>query len=41
MIIGITMEVSSAFALSEYKSAIAYLLMGVILLLRPKGLFAR
>ncbi len=41
MIIGITMEVSSAFALSEYKAAIAYLLMGVILLLKPKGLFAR
>jgi len=41
MIIGITMEVSSAFAVSEYKSAIAYLLMAVILLLRPKGLFAR
>jgi branched-subunit amino acid ABC-type transport system permease component len=41
MIIGITMEVSSAFGLSEYKSALAYLLMGVILLLKPKGLFAR
>ncbi len=41
MIIGITMEVSSAFALSEYKAAVAYLLMGVILLLKPKGLFAR
>jgi branched-subunit amino acid ABC-type transport system permease component len=41
MIIGITMEVSSAFALSEYKSAIAYFLMGVILLLKPKGLFAK
>jgi len=41
MIIGITMEVSSSFALSEYKAAIAYLLMGVILLLKPKGLFTR
>ena len=41
MIIGIAMEVSSAFGLSEYKSALAYLLMGVILLLKPKGLFAR
>ncbi len=41
MIIGIAMEVSSAFALSEYKAAIAYLLMGVILLVKPKGLFAR
>jgi neutral amino acid transport system permease protein len=41
MIIGIAMEVSSAFGLSEYKAALAYLLMGVILLLRPKGLFAK
>jgi len=41
MIIGIAMEVSSAFGLSEYKTALAYLLMGVILLLKPKGLFAR
>jgi neutral amino acid transport system permease protein len=41
MIIGIAMEVSSAFGLSEYKAALAYLLMGVILLLKPKGLFAR
>ena len=41
MIIGISMEVSSAFGLSEYKSALAYLLMGVILLLKPRGLFAR
>ena len=41
MIIGITMEVSSAFGLSEYKSALAYLLMAVILLLKPKGLFAK
>ncbi len=41
MIIGIAMEVSSAFGLSEYKAALAYLLMGVILLLKPKGLFAK
>lgn len=41
MIIGVTMEVSSAFGLSEYKAALAYLLMGVILLLKPKGLFAK
>jgi branched-subunit amino acid ABC-type transport system permease component len=41
MIIGIAMEVSSAFGLSEYKSALAYLLMAVILLLKPKGLFAK
>ncbi|HXZ35729.1 MAG TPA: branched-chain amino acid ABC transporter permease, partial [Thermodesulfobacteriota bacterium] len=41
MIIGIAMEVSSAFGLSEYKSALAYLLMAIILLLKPKGLFAR
>ena len=41
MIIGIAMEVSSAFGLSEYKAALAYLLMGVILLLKPRGLFAK
>lgn len=41
MIIGIAMEVSSAFGLSEYKTALAYLLMAVILLLKPKGLFAK
>ena len=41
MIIGVAMEVSSAFGLSEYKAALAYLLMGIILLLKPKGLFAR
>ncbi len=41
MIIGVAMEVSSAFGLSEYKAALAYLLMGVILLLKPKGLFAK
>ena len=41
MIIGIAMEVSSAFGLSEYKTALAYLLMGGILLLKPKGLFAK
>ena len=41
MIIGVAMEVSSAFGLSEYKAALAYLLMGVILLLKPRGLFAK
>jgi branched-subunit amino acid ABC-type transport system permease component len=41
MIIGVAMEVSSVFGLSEYKAALAYLLMGVILLLKPRGLFAK
>jgi len=41
MIIGVAMEVSSAFGLSEYKAALAYLLMAVILLLKPRGLFAK
>jgi branched-subunit amino acid ABC-type transport system permease component len=41
MIIGIAMELSSAFAWAEYKVAFAYLLMGLILLFRPRGLFAR
>ncbi len=39
MLIGISMEVSTAWALPTYKPAIAFTVMVVVLLFRPRGLF--
>ncbi|MDE2862661.1 MAG: branched-chain amino acid ABC transporter permease, partial [Chloroflexota bacterium] len=38
MLIGISMEVSTAWALPTYKPAIAFLVMVLVLLFRPHGL---
>ena len=40
LIIGISMEVSGAYFNSGYKSAVAFLILIVVLLVRPNGLFA-
>lgn len=38
-LIGISSELTAAIGLAEYKVAVAYLLMALILLVKPKGLF--
>jgi len=38
-IIGLFSELTAAVGLAEYKIAAAYLLMAIVLLVRPKGLF--
>jgi len=40
LIIGVGMEVSGAFINSAYKSAVAFVILIVVLLVRPNGLFA-
>lgn len=39
LILGITQQVSTAYLLPTYKPAVAFLLMIVILLIRPRGIF--
>ncbi len=39
LVIGIVQQVSTAFLLPTYKSAVAFLVMIVILLVRPRGIF--
>ncbi len=39
LVIGVTQQVSTAFLLSTYKPAVAFMLMILILLIRPKGIF--
>ena len=39
LIIGITQQVSTAFLMPTYKPAVAFMLMILILLIRPKGIF--
>lgn len=38
-IIGLVSEMTAAVGMAEYKIAVAYLLMAIVLLIRPKGLF--
>lgn len=40
LIIGVGMEISGAFINSAYKSAVAFVILIVVLLVRPNGLFA-
>jgi branched-chain amino acid transport system permease protein/neutral amino acid transport system permease protein len=39
LVIGVAQQVSTAFLLSTYKPAVAFMLMILILLIRPKGIF--
>jgi len=39
LIIGVTQQVSTAFLMPTYKPAVAFMLMILILLIRPKGIF--
>jgi branched-chain amino acid transport system permease protein/neutral amino acid transport system permease protein len=39
LVIGVAQQVSTAFLLSTYKPAVAFMLMILILLFRPKGIF--
>jgi len=41
LIIGVVQQVSTAFLLPTYKPAVAFMVMIVILLIRPKGIFGR
>lgn len=39
LIIGVAQQVSTAFLMSTYKPAVAFIIMIIILLIRPKGIF--
>jgi len=39
LIMGVAQQVSTAFLLPTYKPAIAFIIMILILLIRPKGIF--
>jgi branched-chain amino acid transport system permease protein/neutral amino acid transport system permease protein len=39
LIIGVTQQLSTAFLLPTYKQAVAFVIMILILLFRPKGIF--
>jgi branched-subunit amino acid ABC-type transport system permease component len=41
IVIGLTMELSAAFISPTYKEAIAFVILAVLLVFRPSGLFAR
>jgi branched-chain amino acid transport system permease protein/neutral amino acid transport system permease protein len=41
LVMGVTQQVSTAFLLPTYKPAVAFLVMIVILLVRPRGIFGR
>jgi len=40
LVVGIATEVSAVFLPSEYKNAIALVILILVLLLRPQGIFA-
>jgi branched-subunit amino acid ABC-type transport system permease component len=40
LVVGIATEVSAVFLPSEYKTAIALVILILVLLLRPQGIFA-
>jgi branched-subunit amino acid ABC-type transport system permease component len=40
LVVGVAMEMSAAFINSEYKTAIAFVILIIALLLRPQGIFA-
>jgi branched-chain amino acid transport system permease protein/neutral amino acid transport system permease protein len=39
LIIGVAQQVSTAFLMPTYKPAVAFIIMIIILLIRPKGIF--
>jgi branched-chain amino acid transport system permease protein/neutral amino acid transport system permease protein len=39
LVIGVVQQVSTAFLLPTYKPAVAFLIMIVLLLIRPQGIF--
>ena len=39
LVIGVAQQVSTAFLMPTYKPAVAFMLMILILLVRPKGIF--
>lgn len=41
MVLGIAQQVSTAFLLPSYKPAVAFIIMVVVLLLKPEGIFGR
>jgi branched-subunit amino acid ABC-type transport system permease component len=41
LVIGIVQQVSTAFILPTYKPAVAFLIMIIILLIRPQGIFGK
>ena len=40
LVVGVAMEVSAVFLPSEYKTAIALIILILVLLFRPQGIFA-